>query len=151
MINESKMLSLVSELAKVKSEQNILAALAIYHPEIEMVSPSFNAFATGSDEVEQQLNVFFCLFPDYEVSIEQQAVNKNVLLATGQVWMTPNIPGKECPRIQLPVFIEFHFREYRISKEVFYLDAGLVCKKAGIIPEDLAVATRTFQTWKNPL
>jgi len=43
MNNETDMLSLVTKLAKVKSEQNILAALAIYHPEIELASPSFNA------------------------------------------------------------------------------------------------------------
>jgi len=144
MINESKMLSLVSDLARVKSRQNVVAALGIYHPDIEMVSPSFNAVATGSEQVAQQLKVFFSLFPDYEVAIEQQAINGNVLLATGQVYITPNIPGKTCPRIQLPVFIEFHFRDNKISKEVFYLDAGMVCKKAGITVEELASATRTF-------
>jgi len=148
MINESKMLSLVSDLARVKSGQNVVAALGIYHPDIEMVSPSFNAVATGSEQVAQQLKVFFSLFPDYEVAIEQQAINGSVLLATGQVFITPNIPGKTCPRIQLPVFIEFHFRDNKISKEVFYLDAGMVCKKAGITVDDLASATRTFQQTK---
>ncbi len=144
MINESKMSSLVSDLARVKSGQNVVAALDIYHPDIEMLSPSFNAVATGSEQVAQQLKVFFSLFPDYEVAIEQQAISGNVLLATGQVYITPNIPGKTCPRIKLPVFIEFHFRDNKISKEVFYLDAGLVCKKAGITADDLASATRTF-------
>ena len=148
MMTESKMLSLVSELARVKSEQDVVAALGIYHPDIEMLSPSFNAVAKGSEQVAQQLTVFFSLFPDYEVAIEQQAINENVLLATGQVCITPNIPGKKCPRIQLPVFIEFHFRDNKISKEVFYLDAGLVCKKSGITADDLKNATRTFQQTK---
>ena len=151
MIDESKMLALVTELAKVKSEQNILAALAIYHAEVEMVAPSFNAVAKGSEEVEQQLKVFFSLFPDYEISLEQYAVNGDLMLATGQVWVTLNIPGKPCPRIQLPVFIEFHFREQRISKEVFYLDAGMLCAKSGVSPQDLVHATRTFQTWKQQI
>ncbi len=144
-MNESKMLSLVGDLARVKSEQNIEAALGIYHPDIELLSPSFNALAMGGEQVAQQLKVFFSLFPDYEVAIEQQAINENVLLATGQVWITPNIQGKTCPRIQLPVFIEFHFRDNKVSKEVFYLDAGMVCKKAGITANDLANATKTFQ------
>jgi len=148
MSNEEKMLSLVSELAKVKSEQNILAALAIYHPEVELVSPSFNARAKGSEEVEQQLNVFFSLFPDYEVSLEQHAINGNVMLATGQAWVTLNIPEKNCPRIQLPVFIEFHFHEDKISKEVFFLDAGMVCKKSEVTPEELLHATLSYQAWK---
>jgi len=151
MSNEAKLLSIVNELAKVKSEQNILAALSIYHPEIELVSPSFNAHAKGSEEVELQLNVFFSLFPDYEVSLEQHAIDDNVMLATGQVWVTLNIPGKDCPRIQLPVFIEFHFIEDRISKEVFFLDAGMVCKKSGVTPEELAHATLSFQTWKKQI
>ncbi len=98
MMNESKMLSLVSDLARVKSGQDVVAALGIYHPDIEMLSPSFNAIAKGSEQVAQQLTVFFSLFPDYEVAIEQQATNGNVLLATGQVWITPNIAGKKCPQ-----------------------------------------------------
>jgi len=151
MSNQAKMLSLVNELAKVKSEQNILAALTIYHPEIELVSPSFNAFAKGSEYVELQLNVFFSLFPDYEVSLEQHAINGNVMLATGQACVTLNIPEKDCPRIQLPVFFEFHFHEGRISKEVFFLDAGMVCKKSGVTPEELAHATLSYQTWKKQI
>jgi len=148
MINKAKMLSLVTELAKAKNEQNILATLAIYHPEIELVSPSFNAHANGSEEVELQLNVFFSLFPDYKVSIDQHAINGNVMLATGQAWVTLDIPEKDCPRIQLPVFIEFHFHEDRISKEIFYLDAGMVCKKSKVTPEELAHATLSYQAWK---
>jgi len=149
MINEAKMLSLVTELADVKSRQDIAAALAIYHPDIELISPSFNSDIKGGVDVGQQLAVFFKLFPDYEVSLDQYAANEKVMLATGQVSVTANIPGKNCPRIQLPVFIEFHFHESRISKEVFYLDAGLVCKKSGITPEDLANATKTFQLLNN--
>ncbi len=141
MSNEAKMLSLVSDLANVKSEQNILAALAIYHPEIELLSPSFNAHAKGSEEVKQQLNVFFSLFPDYDVTLDQHAINGNVMLATGQAWITLTIPEKKCPRIQMPVFIEFHFHEDRISKEIFFLDAGMVCKKSGVTPKELAQAT----------
>jgi len=151
MNNETDMLSLVTKLAKVKSEQNILAALAIYHPEIELASPSFNAIAKGSEEVELQLNVFFSLFPDYEVSLDQHAIRGNVMLATGQVWVTLNIPDKDCPRIQLPVFIEFHFHEDRISKEIFFLDAGMVCKKSNVTPEELTQATLSFQAWKKQI
>lgn len=59
------------------------------------------------------------------------------------------IPEKDCPRIQLPVFIEFHFHEDRISKEVFFLDAGMVCKKSGVTPEELAHIALSIQAWKS--
>ncbi len=145
MLDAAKMHALVNELAKAKGEQNVSAALAIYHPDVELVSPSFNGVAKGREAVEQQLKVFFSLFPDYQVSLEQQAINGHVMLATGQVRVTLNVPGKGCPQIQLPVFIEFHFHEGRISKEVFYLDAGMVCKKSGVTPKELAQATKILQ------
>ena len=148
MNDDTQMMTLVAELAKVKSEQNILAALAIYHPDAEMVAPSFGVVAKGSEEIEQQLNIFFSLFPDYSVELEQQAVNENVMLATGQASVTLNIPGKSCPRIQLPVFIEFQFHENRIVKEVFYLDVGMVCRMSGVTPAELTGAISTFQSWK---
>jgi len=146
--NEERMLALVSQLAEVKSEQNILAALSIYHEDIELISPSFQSSAKGSVEVQKQLEIFFSLFPDYSVALEQYAVNKQLMLATGQVSLSANIPGKKCPTITLPVFIEFHFQADRIIKEVFYLDAGLICEKSGITPEDLQQASSKFIAWK---
>jgi ketosteroid isomerase-like protein len=143
-LNQTDALALATELARVKSEQNVAAALDIYHPEVELISPSFNAQAKGRKEVEQQLQLFFGLFPDYSVSLEQHAVNGNVLLATGQVSVTLNAQDQVCPRIQVPVFIEFHIRDERIAKEVFYLDAGLVCKKSGVSAEELKQATQAL-------
>jgi ketosteroid isomerase-like protein len=143
-LNQTTALSLVTELARVKSQQDIAAALEIYHRDVEIISPSFNAHAKGQAEVVQQLQLFFGLFPDYSVSLDQHAVNGNVLLATGQVSVTLNAQNKVCPCIQVPVFIEFHIRDERIAKEVFYLDAGLVCKKSGVSAEELTQATKAL-------
>ena len=148
MNKETKMFSLATELARAKSEQDMLASLTIYHASAEMIAPSFGSIAKGSTEIEQQLNVFFSLFPDYEVILQQHAFNGNVMLATGQASLTLNIPGKKCPRIQLPLFIEFHFHEDRISKEVFFLDIGMICRKSAVTSEELAKAQNTFQTLK---
>lgn len=144
MDNEEKMLSIVNALAKAKSKQDIAGALAIYHPEVELISPSFNSHARSRREVGQELTLFFSLFPDYEVEIEQYATKDKILLSTGQVKVTPNIAGKECAQITLPVFIEFHFKDNLIAKEVFSLDAGIICRKAGITADDLANATRAI-------
>jgi len=146
MTNHSTMISLVANLAKVKSEQNITAALEIYHPEVELQSPGFGALAKGGKEVRQQLNLFFGLFPDYEVTLTQQALNDEVLLATGVVSITLNSPTKACPRIQVPVFMEFHFLDEKISKEVFFLDAGMVCRKSGVSVDELSSAIQALQS-----
>lgn len=151
MNDETRMLALASELVKVKSEQNILAALSIYHPDAVLESPSFGAVARGSEEIELQLNIFFSLFPDYAVELEQYAIRGNVMLSTGKVSVTLNIPDKSCPRIELPVFVEFQFQDNRIIKEVFFLDAGMVCRKSGVTPEELADATRSYEIWKKQI
>jgi len=146
MNQEVSMQAIVARLAQVKSEQNIPAALDIYHPNAELISPSFQSTAEGSKQIQQQLEIFFRLFPDYEVSLDQQAINGHVMLASGQVRLTPQIPDKVCPQIQLGVFIEFHFHQERISREIFHLDAGLICKKSAISIEELNRATQCIIT-----
>ena len=131
------MLEIVTDLATVKSQQDIAAALEIYHPEVELIVPGSDSYAKGRDEVGIQLEMFFKIFPDYTASLNQHAFNETVMLATGQICLTPHIPGKDCPRIQLPAFFEFEIRDNKISKEVFVLDMGMVCKKAGILPMEL--------------
>lgn len=148
-MNEAKMKELVNELARVKSEQNVLAALAIYHPEAELVSPSFEATAVGSEEVHKQLGLFFLMFPDYQVALEHYAINGSIMLATATVMLSANIPGKTTPQIELPVFLEFHFKENRISKEVFHLDAGLICSRSGISEAEFKETINTYLTVKN--
>ncbi len=146
MKNEAEMYELVAELARVKGRQDTLAALDIYHPDIELIAPGSDSQAKGRIEVGQQLELFFKIFPDYTASLNQYAFNETVMLSTGQVSLTPNMPGKNCPRIQLPVFFEFEFRDNKISKEVFNLDIGMVCKRAGIMPTELISQMRILQS-----
>ena len=140
MISEAKMLDLTNELARVKSQQNITAALDIYHPNIELVSPSFESISRGRTETEKNLQVFFALFPDYQVRLCDYAINESMLLATGEVSVTPFISGHPCPKVTVPVFLEFHFKDERIVKEIFFLDVGMICKRANIKPEQLSAA-----------
>lgn len=138
MKDEAQMHELATDLAAAKSQQDIPAALEIYHPDIELIVPGSDSYTKGRAEVGIQLNMFFKIFPDYTAVLDQYAFNETVMLATGQVCLTPYIPGKDCPRIQLPVFFEFGIRDNKISKEVFVLDVGMLCKKAGILPKELA-------------
>lgn len=140
-----QMHALASELARAKSEQNIAAALAIYHPDIELASPSFDALQRGTMAVKRGLQLFFALFPDYRVELHKAALDDLTMLASGQVCMTPRIPGQNCPRISVPVFLELEFRDARIYRETFFLDAGLVCRRAGITPDRLRSAAAAAQ------
>ncbi len=148
-MNEKEMKALVNELARVKSEQNVLAALEIYHPEVELISPSFEAAAVGCEEVEKQLGLFFLLFPDYQVTLEDYAINGLLMLATATVTLSVHIPGKTTPKITIPVFLEFHFSDNRISKEVFHMDAGLICRRSGISEDEFQETINSYITFKN--
>lgn len=140
MITEAKMLALTAELARVKSRQDTAAALDIYHPDIELVSPGFDAISHGRAEAAKSLTLFFTLFPDYRVTLIHHACNGPMMLASGEATLTPAIPGDPCQSVTVPVFIEFHFRDKHISKETFSLDLGLICKKAGIAPHQWTTA-----------
>jgi len=131
----------VDDLARVKSEQNIHGALSIYHPEAKLVSVGLGVEARGSIEIEQQLRVFYALFPDYRVELKQVACNDQSLLATGIVDLTPSIPGHSCQTIQQETSFAFTFKDGRIFQEYFYLDFGLVCQKAKISPAQFLEAT----------
>ena len=146
MITEAEMLAVSSRLASVKSQQDIAAALAIYHPDIELISPSFDSVSRGEAEAEKNLHVFFALFPDYQVALSEYACKDAMMLATGTVSVTPQIPDHPCPRVTVPVFLELHFEGELIVKETFFLDAGLICKRAGITPEQLRAAAQIAST-----
>lgn len=132
----------VNELAKAKSAQDIQAALAIYHPHASLVTTGLNAQAKGAVEIEQQLNVFFTLFPDYHLDILDVACNEKTLLATGYVSVTPTLPNYTGQRVKQLTSFSFEFHENRISKEVFFLDFGLLCKTAGISQQQLSEAMK---------
>ncbi len=144
-VNPEQMHALASELARVKSEQNIAAALAIYHPDIELQVPSIELVHRGTAAVERGLQIFFVLFPDYQIGLHKVAYQGATLLATGQVSLTPCVPAHTCPRISMPVFLELEFRDARIHRETFFLDVGLLCRRAGITADQLRAAAAEAQ------
>lgn len=140
MLTETEMLAITTELARVKSRGDSVAALAIYHPEIELASPGFASVSRGRAEVGRSLAVFFALFPDYRVTLTNHACRGDMMLATAEVSFTPAIPGVSCPHLTVPVFIEFHFRDGLISREVFGLEMSVVCQRAGITEQQWQAA-----------
>ena len=148
MITYTDMQALVAKLAQAKNQQNITAALEIYHPQIELITPSLNVQGVGQYQARQQLEVFFNVFPDYAVTLEQHAFNENLMLATGQVTLTPTLSRlfseKTFPTVTVPVFIEFYFKDEKIIKEVFHLDIEHIFKKSGLTKQDLYMNSQQF-------
>ncbi len=141
-MNSEAMKLCVSLLAKAKSAQDIQGALAIYHPDASLVTAGLGTQAKGVVEIEQQLNIFFALFPDYQVEIIDVACNENTLLATGYVYVTPSLPNHTSQRIKQLTSFAFEFDENRISKEIFFLDFGLLCRTANISQKQLSDAIK---------
>lgn len=127
----------VNDLANAKSAQDIKTVLGIYHPDATLITIGLDAEANGSIEIEQQLQIFFALFPDYQVTIEEVACNETTLLATGYVSVTPTLPDQTGHRVKQLTSFSFEFADNQISKEIFFLDFGMLCKQAGISQEQL--------------
>ena len=123
-MNKTAMKACVQALALAKSRQDIPAALNIYHQDATLVTIGLNAQARGRTAIENQLALFFTLFPDYQIDITQIACNENWLLATGIVQLTPFISGQTHNTIRQPVALGFQFKDSLIYHEDFYLDFG---------------------------
>jgi predicted ester cyclase len=82
------------------------------------------------------LSAFFRSFPDYHVVLEGHANNDETLICWGTVRMTmtgerygvtPN--GR---RAELPVVIEFNFKDGLIARERFFFDLSALCAQSGV-------------------
>lgn len=148
MISHKQMFALATELTQAKNQQDIETSLEIYHQQVELITPSLNAKGIGCEKARQQLELFFNVFPDYEVSLDQHAFNDNLMLAFGTVSVTPtiapSITQQQFEKISVPVFIEFHFKDNKISKEVFNLDYEQVFKKSGLSKQELYMTNQLF-------
>ena len=122
------------------------AALKVLHPEMLLETPAFGTSARGPAENEKVLSRFFASFPDYNVVLEGYAANDDALLCWGRVRMTmtgdrfgvaPN--GK---RANLPVFIQFGFKDDLIAQERFFFDLSELCAQSGVSTD--AVRRRIF-------
>ena len=145
-MNGDRMFELAQALALAKSRQDVPAALKVLHPEMLLETPAFGTSARGPAENEKMLSRFFASFPDYNVVLEGYAANDDALLCWGRVQMTmtgdrfgvaPN--GK---RANLPVFIQFGFKDDLIAQERFFFDLSELCAQSGVSTD--AVRRRIF-------
>jgi len=142
----NRMFELAQALAVAKSRQDVASATKLLHPEMVLETPAFGTIARGLAENEAILRRFFASFPDYDVRLQGHASNADTLVCWGKVRMTmtgdrfgvtPN--GR---RAELPVFIQFAFKDDLIASERFLFDLSELCAQSGVSTD--AVRQRIF-------
>lgn len=123
-------------LAVAKSRQDVPAALKALHEEMLLETPAFGTSARGLAENARTLQQFFKSFPDYDVVLEGHASTQDTLICWGRVRMTMTgdrfgvVPNGR--RAELPVFIQFAFKDDRIVHERFVFDLAELCAQSGV-------------------
>ena len=112
------------------------SAIALQHENMVLNSPALGPAVEGKALNRRALTAFFKWFPDYEAEIQGHAFSKGLLTAWGRVRMTwtgdflgviPN--GK---RADLPVFMQFTFKDALIASELFFIDFADLCAQSGV-------------------
>lgn len=145
-MKSERMFELAQALAVAKSRQDVPAALKLLHNDMLLETPAFGTAARGHAENEKVLTRFFESFPDYNVVLQGRAANDDTLVCWGTVQMTmtgdrfgvqPN--GR---RAELPVFIQFVFKDDLIAGERFFFDLSALCAQSGVSTD--AVRQKVF-------
>lgn len=135
-MNGHQMFELAQALAIAKSRQDVPAAMKLLHEDMVLETPAFGKTARGPAENETALIRFFKSFPDYHVVLQGHASSDETLICWGTAHMTlsgdrlgvvPN--GKHA---ELPVFIQFAFKDGLIAGERFFFDLSTLCAQSGV-------------------
>jgi len=151
-MNSDRMFELAQALAVAKSHQDVPAALKVLHPDMLLESPAFGTSARGLAENEMVLSRFFGAFPDYNVVLQGHAASEDALVCWGRVQMTMTgdrfgvVPNGR--RTDLPVFIQFAFRDDLIVHERFFFDLSELCAQSGVSTD--AVRRKIFGDERAP-
>lgn len=141
-----EMARIADALAAAKSNQDVDAAMEIYHPECVLEAPSLASRHQGATQIRAALEGFFKRFPDYEVELGGRAVSDDVLIAWGSIHLTlGGRPGGQLPngtRATVPVFILFRFCEGRVLWESFNFDLAILCRQSGVSTDALVPVGR---------
>lgn len=151
-MKSDRMFELAQALAVAKSRQDVPAAVKLLHPDMLLENPAFGTMARGLAENEKVLGRFFASFPDYNVVLQGHASNGDTLICWGTVQMTMTgdrfgvVPNGS--RAELPVFIQFVFRDNLIAGERFFFDLSALCAQSGVSTD--AVRQKVFGAAATP-
>jgi len=152
-MNGDRMFELAQALAAAKSRQDLAAAIKLLDKDMLLEAPAFGTRARGLAENEAALGRFFGSFPDYSVALEGHASNGETLICWGTARMTMTgdrfgvVPNGR--RAQLPVFIQFRFKDDLIARELFFFDLSALCAQSGVSTD--AVRRKLFGETSPPV
>lgn len=151
-MKDHRMFELAQALAVAKSRQDVRAAMRLFHRDMVLETPAFGTTARGLAENEKVLTRFFASFPDYEVALQGHAGNGDTLICWGTARMTMTgdrfgvVPDGR--RAELPVFIQFSFKDDLIAGERFFFDLSALCAQSGVSTD--AVRRKVFGDAADP-
>jgi predicted ester cyclase len=137
-------IDIVQRRAVAKSRQDTQAAVAIYHPEAVLESPTLGSRYEGP-AIAKALENWFAFAPDYRVDLDGYGLDGQTLCCWGQISLTPAftaggaVPNGESARVS--VFILFRFREGQVLWESFHFDLAALARQCGVAATDLVVAS----------
>lgn len=135
-MNSDRMFELAQALAAAKSRQDVSAAIRLFDRDMLLETPAFGTNARGIAANSDVLTKFFKSFPDYSVTLQGHASNGDTLVCWGMAQMTMTgdrfgvIPNGR--RAELPVFIQFAFKDDLIAGERFFFDLSALCAQSGV-------------------
>jgi predicted ester cyclase len=134
-----EMKAIVSELARVKSNQDNEAALSIYPPDAVLLSPTKAARSEGTKALRKALEAFFQFAPDYNVDLSGFAAAGDTLCGWGEIRFTPahtfrgDVPNGA--RVVTPAFILVRCQDGEVIWESFHFDLADVARQVGVPAE----------------
>ncbi|WKX68832.1 ester cyclase [Streptomyces sp. XD-27] len=135
-MDEQGMFELAQALAVAKRRQDVPASLRLFHPDVVLETPAFGTTARGLAENERALRRFFASFPDYDVDLHGHASDGDTLVCwgTARLTMTGNRFGvrPNGKRAEIPVFLQFTFKDDVIAGERFFFDLATLCAQSGV-------------------
>ena len=146
-MNSDRMFELAQALAVAKSRQDVPAALAVLHVDMLLETPAFGTSARGLCREREGADAgSSCRSRTTTSCCEGHAANDDTLVCWGRVQMTMTgdrfgvVPNGK--RAELPVFIQFAFKDDRIARERFFFDLSELCAQSGVSTD--AVRRRIF-------
>ncbi|WP_233608563.1 nuclear transport factor 2 family protein [Nocardia stercoris] len=134
-LTRGEAVEIVERLAAAKSRQDVVATMAVYHPDAVLESPSLGSRYVGA-QVEGAITQWFAFAPDYEVRLDGHGLDGETLCCWGEIAFTPAFTfGGAAPngnRVSVPVFILFRFHDGRVSWESFHFDVAGVARQCGV-------------------
>jgi hypothetical protein len=119
-----------------KSRQDVGAALAVCSEDFVLETPCMGLASRDRKEAEQQLALFFHVFPDYRVSLDGMAAGEGVVACWGRArltWRGPFLGLAPTGRsAELPFVSVFPGSNGVLRGERFFFDLASLCEQIGL-------------------